>query len=445
MKIDPVFLDMARVLLAHPWDRAAVLACGHKLLGRKPKWWAAAVEKFVAWFPTRPPTAARLARLLAAHPRLAALRDKDKLPQPRADLLREALQYQVDHLRYPDLPKLATPAQLADWLNVPEPVLRWLADIKCLNARQAPAVQNYRYHWVARRRGGHRLIEAPKEILKRLQRQILDRILDLVPPHDVAHGFRAGRSILTHAAPHTGQIVVIKFDLKDYFPSVAGKRVGSLFRWLGYPDEVAWLLTCLCTTITPAAVEATAPAGADDVSLTFQTLYRRRHLPQGAPTSPAVANLCTFRLDRRLSGLAAKLGARYTRYADDLLFSGDAVFARKRRSFIACVYRVILEEGFQPAFRKTRVMARSTRQLATGLILNETLNVPRPDFDELKAILHNAMKHGLASQNRAGHPHFVDSLRGRIAFVSQANPRRGAKLKLKFEAVLENEKRPAST
>ena len=120
-----------------------------------------------------------------------------------------------------------------------------------------------------------------------------------------------------------------------------------------------------------------------------QLLYAQRHLPQGAPTSPALANLCAYRVDCRLSGLAAVAGASYTRYADDVAFSGDEAFARCAERFSLRAAAILLEEGFAVRHRKTRLMQRSVRQHLAGLVVNERLNVRRADFDELKAILTN--------------------------------------------------------
>src|SRR5262249_49851062 len=188
---------------------------------------------------------------------------------------------------------------------------------------------HYRYQWRTKRSSAPRLIESPKPKLKAIQRQLLCDILDLIPPHDAAHGFRAGRSVRTFVAPHVGKAVVVKMDLRDFFPSITDTRVSALFRTAGYPEQVARLLAALCTNGTPAEVfdELGSPAGGPS-RWAISRVYDQPHLPQGAPTSPALANLCAFRLDRRLAGLARVSGAEYTRYADDLVFSGGPGFAR---------------------------------------------------------------------------------------------------------------------
>jgi hypothetical protein len=156
-------------------------------------------------------------------------------------------------------------------------------------------------------------------------------------------------------------------------------------------------------------------------------------LPQGAPTSPAVANLCALGLDRRLAGAAA--GAEYSRYADDLAFSGDAAFARRTTGFATLAAAIALDEGFEVNFRKTRVMRRASRQRVCGLVVNERPNFARRDYDRLKAMLTNCRRHGAGGQNRDGHTDFRANLQGRVAWVEAVSPARGAKLRALFGAI----------
>jgi hypothetical protein len=159
------------------------------------------------------------------------------------------------------------------------------------------------------------------------------------------------------------------------------------------------------------------------------------HLPQGAPTSPALASLAAFTLDRRLTGLATALGARYTRYADDLAFSGAASLRRRAGRIAQLVAEIARDEGFLLNPAKTRAMPSSARQQLCGVVVNQHPNVPRRDYDLLKAILHDAARHGPAAANRAGHRDFAAHLLGRIAWVEQLNPARGRRLRERFEAV----------
>jgi hypothetical protein len=278
-----------------------------------------------------------------------------------------------------------------------------------------------------------RLIESPKQRLKAIQRWVLTEILDRVPPHPAAHGFRSGRSTLSFAQPHVGRHLVLKLDLKDFFPGILKARVAAIYMTAGYPEAVAELLAGLCTNTTPSTVIRSGAANSSIAERQrLKTMYQRPHLPQGAPTSPTLANLAAFRLDCRLAGLAAAAGARYTRYADDLLFSGDASFAKMVDRFYIQACAIALEERFEVQTRKTRVMRQSLAQRAAGLVLNTRLNIPRPDYDQLKAIIHNCIRHGPASQNRDGVADFPAHLAGRIAYVEQVNPQRGRRLREAF-------------
>jgi retron-type reverse transcriptase len=193
-------------------------------------------------------------------------------------------------------------------------------------------------------------------------------------------------------------------------------------------------LTGLCTTITPfGVINRLAAAPCDAAAL--RATYGARHLPQGAPTSPALANLLAWRLDLRLYGLARAAGANYTRYADDLAFSGDADFAKSLGRFNKAMTTIAGEEGFRLNHTKTRIMPRHQSQRVTGLVVNDHVNVGRTGFDTLKAILHNCVRGDPDSQNRAGVPDFRRHLEGRIAWVEQVNPHLGTKLRRVFERI----------
>jgi RNA-directed DNA polymerase len=338
-------------------------------------------------------------------------------------------------LRELDLPELASAADLAHWLNLSPRYLEWFADVEGYrSAARSEATRHYTYRWVPKRSGRSRLIEAPKQLLKGIQRKILSDILDKVTPHDCAHGFRRGRSCLTGAQLHAGEDIVITMDLADFFASVPVRAVHGLFRSLGYPWEVTRLLTGLCSTVTPAELFDALPAE-QQPSRETRDRFLQGHLPQGAPTSPALANLCVRRLDCRLDGLAQHLGAGYSRYGDDLAFSGDADFAARRGGFLKLATAICAEEGFAINRRKTRIMRRSDRQRVTGIVVNDHINVPRPEYDRLKAILHNCMRHGPAAQNRDDHSDFRAHLDGRVTWVENVNPHRGLKLRLLFERI----------
>lgn len=225
------------------------------------------------------------------------------------------------------IPRIETEKELADWLRLYPEELAWFADLKGLGAKRGESPLNhYNYRLLTKKFGSIRLIEAPKVRLKQIQREILTGILDPIPTHPAAHGFVPGRSIKTFAAPHVGKNVVLRMDLEDFFPSVSRPRIHAFFRTAGYPEPVADLLGSLCTNVAPHTLWRNTPANSMRLG-EISEMYAQPHLPQGAPTSPALANHSAYRIDCRLTGLAKSAGAIYTRYADDLAFSGDEGFA----------------------------------------------------------------------------------------------------------------------
>jgi hypothetical protein len=338
-----------------------------------------------------------------------------------------------------NLPAMSTAGALADWLQVPPSELDWFADLKGLGHKQnVPRLHHYHYRIAEKQPSGVRLIEAPQARLKAMQRRILTEILDRVPAYyDAAHGFVKGRSVRTFAAPHVGQRVLLRLDLQDFFPSISGARVQAIFRTMGYPETVADLLGGLCTNVTPRRVWRGAEGLLPAATLReTAAMHARPHLPQGAPTSPALANLCAYRLDCRLTGLADWAGAVYTRYADDLAFSGGPEFARSVERYAAQVGAIVLEEGWSVQHRKTRVMPPSAQQHLAGLVVNQRLNVPRAEFDALKALLTNCVRTGPTMQNRERLPDFRAHLEGRVGWVATVNVAKGARLREIFGRIV---------
>ncbi|MEM9070125.1 MAG: reverse transcriptase family protein, partial [Myxococcota bacterium] len=285
------------------------------------------------------------------------------------------------------VPAIGTPTELATAMGISITKLRWLTF-----HRRAAALVHYNRYSVPKKTGGERNISAPKADLARAQEWILVKILGGIPLHENAHGFVPGRSVKTNAAPHVGKKVVVNLDLKDFFPSVTFRRVKGLFhKGLGYPEPVAVVLALLCTEPPRAALELDGKV--------YHVALGDRVLPQGACTSPAITNLLCRNLDRRLTAMATKLGFAYTRYADDLTFSSDQTKVGK---LLHIVREVVEGEGFVVNEDKTRVMRKGRAQEVTGVTVNAKLGLTRKERRRLRAILHNAKKHGLESQNRDG-------------------------------------------
>ncbi len=274
------------------------------------------------------------------------------------------------------------------------------------------AKTTHRYYFsytIPKRDGSDRTIHAPKPELKALQRVLLDKILAFAPLSRHAEGFRRDRSIVTNSRRHVGKKVVVKLDIKDFFPSITSDRIFGLFLAMGYPRSVASLLTDL-------------------------TIYRGA-LPIGAPTSPALSNLVCRRLDRRLSGVGQKMDFEYSRYADDLTFSSQN---RDMAQLLPFLQEVIAEEGFVVKKPKTRIQRSGGQQKVTGIVVNQRPNIARKDIRMLRAILHNCKKGDLHREARRyavtrdeANPQayslarFKASLRGKINHVQQANPEVG--------------------
>jgi hypothetical protein len=409
---------LASAFLQGPWHLAPLIDRGAECLGERPRWLPGLAGRILATFPEdgARPDAEALTQFIGRDPGFAAGTRR---------IFRGSLR--MGPTRWP-VPALPSPAALAGWVGLTLRELDWFADCQGREAHRPPGpLRHYTYRWVAKRSGRQRLIEMPKQRLKTIQRRLLHDLLDHIPPHEAAHAYRRGRSVRTYAAPHAGRPIVLRFDLRDFFPSVRASRVHALFRAAGYPIPAARLLTGLCCNAVPADVREAVPRDA--------AAYAVPHLPQGAPTSPALANLCAHRLDCRLAALAASRRGCYTRYADDLAFSGGEELERGARRFQVLVCRVALEEGFEVHTRKSRFMRQGVRQQLAGVVVNERPNVKRVDFDELKAILCNCARQGPASQNRDRRADFRAYLLGRIAYVGLLNPARGAKLRQLFERI----------
>ena len=421
---------LALAFLAGPWKAGSLVARAREALETEPRWLRRLVRRVLVRFST-PPSVEALAAMVrddedfqAAASRWTRLRVRRwVLPEP-------AMVSVAGPPASFGVPAIPTEGDLAAALGLSPIELAWFADGRRLNeAATAPALHHYRYAWVTKSGGGFRLLEAPKPRLRDRQRWILSNVLAAIPPSAHAHGFVRGRDVRSFALPHSGRAVVVRLDVEDFFASVSRSRVVAIFERVGYPRAVAETLANLCTSATPAAVLDAQPRG-EDLPARFLTnaRLRDRHLPQGAPTSPALSNLVAWRLDTRLAALAAGFGATMTRYADDLAFSGDEAFARALRFFLPRAGAIVLEEGFRLNHRKTRVMRRGHRQELCGVSVAERPSVPRRERDRLRAILHNARRDGLDGQNREGHADFRRHLEGRIAWVRAVDPHTARRL-----------------
>jgi retron-type reverse transcriptase len=282
---------------------------------------------------------------------------------------------------------------------------------------------------VPKKSGGVRLISAPMPRLKAVQHWILRHILEKVALHECAHGFRAGRSIVTNARPHVGAETVVNLDLQDFFPTITYRRVKGLYRSFGYSEAAATILGLLCTEPATEEVELDGRK--------YFVATGARHLPQGAPTSPAVTNALCRRLDRRLLKLAGELGFTYTRYADDLTFSASGENLRHLSGVLAGVKSIVEHEGFAVHPEKTRVLRRSRQQEVTGIVVNSRANVSRQELRRFRATLYQIEKDGPAGKSWGHSQDVIASIQGFANFVYMVNPEKGAELQQRVRAIVE--------
>lgn len=255
---------------------------------------------------------------------------------------------------------------------------------------------HYRTFTIKKRSGGTREITAPYYSLKTIQRWILNNILLNIKVHRCAHGFREKKSILTNVKIHVGRDDLLKLDLKDFFPSIRKNQVVKVFQEIGYTKDVAFYLASICC---------------------YEGV-----LPQGAPTSPVLSNIISRTMDKRLYSLARKFGYCYTRYADDLGFSGDCI----RPVFISYVTKIINECGFQINADKQRLYHAKGNKILTGISLNNgQMRLPRKTRREWEKDIFYILKYGLEShllKKEIRNINYVQTIKGRLEFWRMVEP-----------------------
>ncbi len=257
----------------------------------------------------------------------------------------------------------------------------------------------YRSFSIPKKSGGMRQIEAPCKRLKEIQRWIKDEIVDKFIISEYATGFRKNTSIVDNARRHVGKELVINMDIKDFFPSITYSEVFLMFAYIGYRKDVAHLLTKLCTN-------------AENV------------LPQGSPASPSISNHILLKLDKRLGKLAESVGADYSRYADDITFSGK----RGISTIIPLVEQIVEEEGFLVNENKTRLQYNNQRQEVTGLIVNNKISVSSKIENEIRNAIYFIKKYGIDDHMRhigCNRSFYMEHLYGIAYFIHMVNENKG--------------------
>ncbi|WP_172582349.1 reverse transcriptase family protein [Subtercola boreus] len=436
------------LLAATDWSPDGMLGVLQDVFGRRHRFLPALVREVRAVYRTAPQDAPReLAAVIRRSTALTAALERARVAGRPLVIAHHPVSPGSEDRQEPapaPAPASATPAPpprtlpaLAALLEVTPGELDWLADTGGWN-RRAPAgpLHHYRYEWRSRPGRVPRLLEVPTERMRAAQRILLHEVFALLPLHDAAHGFVPGRSALTAARLHTGRDVVIALDLVTFFTRVTAGRVYGALRQEDTPERVALALTGLVTNRVPMRIIGAMPPGGDpDERFALRQALAAAHLPQGAPTSPALANLAIRRVDSRLAGYAEAADATYTRYADDLTFSGPVALRRRADAFIRGVTRIVEDEGHLVNRQKTRVRPAATSQRVTGIVVNEHTALPRVEFDALKAILHNCAERGPESQNHDGHSDFRAHLLGRLSWARDLNPSKAERLEREFARI----------
>lgn len=256
---------------------------------------------------------------------------------------------------------------------------------------------HYREFKIKKRSGGQRSITAPYIALLEMQYWIYENILKTISIHSSAHGFTHKKSILTNSSIHKGQKQLLKLDLKDFFPSIEINRIIYIFKQLGYPNSIAFYLATICCY--------------------------KESLPQGAPTSPILSNIVSRKLDSRLIKFAKKFNLKYTRYADDLTFSGDNIPVK----FIEYISDIINDEGFEVNETKTRLYQNKSKRIVTGIsVIGKEIKVPRGYKRKLKQELHFIKKFGLdshISKKKIRKHNYLFSIAGKVNFWLSVEPK----------------------
>jgi retron-type reverse transcriptase len=322
-----------------------------------------------------------------------------------------------------NLPKYSNASEIASAMGISIGQLRFLAF-----SRKTSKTTHYVRFKIPKKTGGERTISAPMPRLKTAQHWILKNILEKVQINSAAHGFCSKHSIVTNAEPHLGAEVIVNVDLKDFFPSISYRRIKGLFKSLGYSEAASTIFGLICTEPEVEQVSL------DDITYYIATSIR--HLPQGAPTSPALTNILCRRLDKRLTKAATELGFTYTRYADDLTFSAKGESCRNVCNILGLVHDTVKHEGLEVNTQKTRVLRKGRQQEVTGVVVNKKLSVCKKTLKKFRAVLFQIEKDGPTNKHWGHSKDVIASVQGFANFVYMVNPEKGRVLKSKVKSII---------
>ena len=257
--------------------------------------------------------------------------------------------------------------------------------------------KHYHNVFIPKSDGSKRKLSVPDLILKKVQKSIADNILIQYPVSGYAKAYKPGSSVRQNALPHVGKNKILKLDIEGFFDNILYSQVRDIVFCKGkYAEPIRTLLTMLC--------------------------YYKESLPQGAPTSPAITNIILYDFDETVGAFCKERNVSYTRYCDDMTFSGDF----DERELIFLVQGELYKLGLFLKKRKTAVIPKTKRQTVTGIVVNEKINLTKDYKKKIRQEMYYIKKFGLdAHLNKRGiadKKQYLLSLRGRIAYVLQAIP-----------------------
>ena len=257
--------------------------------------------------------------------------------------------------------------------------------------------KHYHNVLIPKRDGSKRKLSVPDLILKSVQKSIAENILSQYPISSYAKAYKVGSNVQRNAQPHVGKKKILKLDIEGFFDHILYSQVKNIvFCEEKFAEPIRVLLTMLC--------------------------YYKESLPQGAPTSPAITNIIMYDFDEAVGAFCSEKKIAYTRYCDDMTFSGDF----DEGEVITFVKGELCKLGLFLKNRKTAVIPASKRQTVTGIVVNEKLNITKDYKKKIRQEMHYIQKFGLDGHvsrcKIADKLQYVLSLRGRIAFVLQTTP-----------------------
>lgn len=324
-------------------------------------------------------------------------------------------------LRSRDLPILETIADIAEAMQFSIQDLIWL----CYE-RTTTTTDHYSRFEIPKRNGGSRLISSPKPKMRVAQSWVNSQVLESLNPSKYSYAFAPNISIVDNAKQHINKKIIVKLDVKEFFPTITFTRVRGYFEYLGYNPGVATVLALICTD--SPKVRVTIKGTTQIVSV------GPRSLPQGACTSPKLANMIASRLDARIAGLLAKLPGQwvYTRYADDLTFSSKDELAEIGQ-LIAAIKRIASDEKFEIKNQKTRIMRYPSRQTVTGLVVDKDVRIKKESLRRIRALFHNIETKGKDKVSEDLGRNALKVAKGYWAFLYMVMPDLASKYRSKYK------------